>query len=266
MRVALGLEYDGTDFNGWQIQREGRTIQRSLETALRAVADHPVRVTCAGRTDAGVHALGQVVHFDTEADRVSRAWTLGLNSNLPPDVSVRWARVVPGEFHARFSARARSYRYWILNSACRPALLRHRVWSAHRALDEGRMQVAAGLLVGNHDFSAFRAAGCQSRTARRHVHSIAVRREDDLLCVDIIANAFLHHMVRNIVGTLAVVGRGEAPVGWVAEVLKNGDRGAAGMTAPAAGLYLINVDYGDLLPRENAAEASTLVSGGIAMR
>lgn len=265
MRIALGLEYDGTEFRGWQIQHEGRTIQRCLEAALRVVADHPVRAICAGRTDAGVHALGQVAHFDTVAGRTSRSWTLGLNSNLPTDISVRWARAVPGEFHARFSACARSYRYWILNSACRPALLRHRVWWVHRPLDARLMQDAAQALLGEHDFSAFRAAGCQSHTARRHVHSIAVRREKHLLCLEITANAFLHHMVRNIVGTLAVVGRGEAPPGWVSEVLASGDRRAAGMTAPPDGLYLTAVDYGDLLPQDGGGADPVRPSGRVAI-
>ena len=247
MRFALGIEYDGTAFNGWQTQRDGRSVQAELERALSRVADHPVSVTAAGRTDTGVHAVGQVVHFDTEADRPERAWTLGVNTALPPDIAVRWARRAPEDFHARYSARERSYQYSIFNAPLRSALLRHRAWWVRRPLGADAMAAAARCLVGEHDFSAFRAAECQAKTAIRKIVRLDVRQAGAILRIDVTANAFLHHMVRNIVGTLAVVGRGEADAAWVGEVLAARDRRRAGMTAPAAGLCLVRVDYGVLL-------------------
>jgi tRNA pseudouridine38-40 synthase len=252
MRLVLGIEYDGTSFSGWQTQRHGRSVQATLEAALARVADRPVAVTAAGRTDAGVHAIGQVVHFDTDADRPERAWTMGVNTALPPDVAVRWARTAPEGFHARHSARSRSYQYCILNGPLRSALLRDRAWWVRRRLDEGAMAEAGQYLLGEHDFSAFRAAECQARTASRLLTRLEVRREGAIIRVDVSANAFLHHMVRNIVGTLAVVGRGEADPAWVGDVLAGRDRRRAGMTAPAAGLFLVRVDYGEMLPQPEA--------------
>lgn len=262
MRRVLGIEYDGTAFNGWQVQQDGRSVQGCLEEALSAVADRPVKATAAGRTDTGVHAVGQVVHFDTDAARPDRAWTLGVNAALPADVAVRWVRAAPDGFHARYAARARSYRYCILNGPLRSALLRHRAWWVRRPLDAAAMTRAGEALVGEHDFSAFRAAECQARTASRNLTHLEVRRDGDLLTVDVSANAFLHHMVRNIVGTLAVVGRGEAEPDWVAEVLAGRDRREGGMTAPAAGLYLLRVDYGGLLSQPTPIPPLGLETGG----
>jgi tRNA pseudouridine38-40 synthase len=248
IRVVLGVEYDGVGLLGWQLQKDGPSAQGALERALSAVADEPVRVIGAGRTDAGVHATGQVAHFETTARRAPRAWVLGANARLPPGICLRWAAEAPNEFHARFSAQARSYSYLVLNREARSALWRHRAWWVHRPLDAARMHSAAQLLVGSHDFSAFRAAECQSKTATRRIEQLAVARHGDFLRLDVTANAFLHHMVRNIVGTLAAVGRGDRPEAWVAEVLRGRDRCQGGATAPAEGLYLVHVDYGDLLP------------------
>src|SRR5579885_229487 len=202
MRIALGIEYDGTDFFGWQRLSHGPSIQAEVESALSFVADHRVEVICAGRTDAGVHACCQVIHFDSHARRDERAWTLGANSRLPGGISVLWARQVREDFHARFSARARRYRYVILNRAVRPALQARYVSWERRPLDAHAMHVAAQSLVGEHDFSAFRALACQATHARRELLAISVRREDDHVTLDIEANAFLHHMVRNIAGSL----------------------------------------------------------------
>jgi len=236
LRIALGIEYDGTDFLGWQRLSHGSTVQGALESALGFVANHPVTVTCAGRTDAGVHARCQVVHFDSDAIRDMRAWTLGCNSRLPAAVAVRWAVPVRDEFHARYAALARRYRYRILNRAVRPALeYRYAAWE-RLPLDADVMQRASQALLGENDFSAFRTAACQARTPFRNVHSIAVERDAENVCISIEANAFLHHMVRNIVGSLLPVGRGEMPDSWLAELLAGRDRSKAGMTAPAAGL------------------------------
>jgi tRNA pseudouridine38-40 synthase len=242
-RIALGLEYDGTDFCGWQRQPAGRSVQACVEEALSRVADHPVEVYCAGRTDAGVNASGQVAHFDTTSERSLRGWQLGANSNLPPDASVLWARIVPDDFHARFSARWRSYRYRIVNRPSRSALERNRACWIPSPLDADRMQEAAGRLIGTHDFASFRAAECQARTSVRTVHRLDVRRCDDTITIDVRADAFLHHMVRNIAGVLLKVGAGDAPPEWAAEVLAARDRRCAGVTAPAAGLCLVAVGY-----------------------
>ena len=243
MRIALGIEYDGTSYNGWQRQNNGIGVQQRLEEALSVVADERIEVHCAGRTDTGVHASGQVVHFDTQAERSDRGWLLGANTNLPPDISVSWVTRVSGEFHARFSATGRSYRYKILNRLQRSALHRHRAWWVHQPLDEERMHEAAQQLLGEHDFSAFRAAGCQAKSATREVTHVSVNRSGDWLTLDISANAFLMHMVRNITGTLVAIGQGEQPVGWAAEVLASRDRTVGGMTAPAHGLTLVSVTY-----------------------
>ncbi len=243
MRIALGIEYDGTSYNGWQRQKNGIGVQQRLEEALSLVANETVEVHCAGRTDTGVHASGQVAHFDTQADRSERGWLLGANTNLPPDINVSWVRRVGDDFHARFSATARSYRYRILNRLQRSALHRHRAWWVHQPLDEQRMHEAAQQLLGEHDFSAFRAAGCQANSATREVTRVAVTRRGDWLTLRITANAFLMHMVRNITGTLVAIGQGEQAVGWLAEVLESRDRTLGGITAPAQGLTLVGVEY-----------------------
>lgn len=245
MRYALGVEYDGTDFHGWQLQEGVRTVQGCLEQALSRVADHPVRVHCAGRTDAGVHAIGQVVHFETRARRSERSWILGATVNLPYDVSVNWARAVPDRFHARYSATGRHYRYLILTRLTRPAIRRNlAVWS-HRALDVSRMHDAGQALLGEHDFSSYRAQQCQAKTPVRNITGLEVSRRGDQICIDVCADAFLHHMVRNIAGVLMTIGRGDKPVEWAREVLEHRDRSLGGVTAPAQGLYLVRVTYPD---------------------
>lgn len=242
-RVAACVEYDGTAYAGWQRQPHAPSVQAEVEEALSRVADHPVAVVCSGRTDAGVHALGQVIHFDTPAARADHAWVFGANSHLPPDVSLRWTRPVPEDFHARYTAVAREYRYLILDYPARSALFAHRAAHSRHRLDAGAMHAAAQTLLGEHDFSAFRAAGCQSNTPVRRVERIAVDRHGDLLVVDIRANAFVHHMVRNIVGGLQVVGRGLEPPEWIAALLASRDRRRGGATAPARGLYLLRATY-----------------------
>jgi tRNA pseudouridine38-40 synthase len=243
VRLALGVEYDGGRFAGWEDQPGQRTVQGSLEASVSRVADHPVRVICAGRTDAGVHAWGQVVHFDTSAPRDERAWLLGGNANLPEDVSVAWVRPVPDAFDARRSARRRQYRYLIYNHPLRPALLRERVCWECRPLDPERMQAGASFLLGEHDFSAFRAAACQARTPVRRLERLEVARRGRLIAVDVVANAFLHHMVRNIAGVLMAIGLGKEPPDWARAVLEGRDRRLGGVTAPPQGLYLVGVEY-----------------------
>lgn len=243
-RYALGLEYDGTAFMGWQRQiHPGRTVQAALEEALARVADHAVEVSCAGRTDAGVHARGQVVHFDSDARRNLRGWLLGANSNLPPDVAAGWIQEAPEDFHARFSAEARQYRYVILNRLTRPALERDGQSWVHRSLDAERMQAAARHLLGRHDFSAFRSVECQAKHPVRTLKRLDVSREGERVVIDVVADGFLHHMVRNISGVLLEVGEGKRGTDWSKAVLEGRDRALGGVTAPAAGLYLMAVSY-----------------------
>jgi tRNA pseudouridine38-40 synthase len=245
MRIALGIEYDGSHFCGWQSQEGTRTVQGVVEEAVSRVANHPVKVVCAGRTDTGVHAMMQVVHFDSEAPRNMRSWILGCNSNLPRDVNVVWAQEMPEEFHARFSAVARSYRYIILNRMSRSALLDKRVSVYYDALNLEAMQRAAGYLVGEHDFTSFRALACQAKHPVRTIHALEVTQKHDFFTIDVRANAFLHHMVRNIAGVLMAVGSGEREPQWVQELLEARDRTVGGVTASPHGLYLVRVEYPD---------------------
>ena len=244
-RVACRIEYDGSHYHGWQSQPHlaVNTVQETLELAMAAVATAPLRVQCAGRTDTGVHGFSQIIHFDPPVPRSARAWVLGVNANLPPDVRVHWAAAVPADFHARFSAIARRYRYVIANTPVRPALLGGQVSWQRRTLDHQAMHEAAQNLLGERDFSAFRAASCQSTGPMRNVHSVDVHRQGDLVIVDIKANAFLHHMVRNIAGSLMAVGTGPQPPGWIATLLQGRDRTVAAETAPPDGLYLVEVEY-----------------------
>lgn len=243
MRYAIGLEYDGSEFLGWQIQRQEPTVQGCLEHALSRVAAHEVRVICCGRTDTGVHALGQVAHFDSEAERTERDWLLGANSNLPAGVSVLWIRAVGASFHARFSAFARSYRYLILNRWVRPAMQARRVSWCRKPLDAARMHGAAQVLRGEHDFTSFRAGACQARHAVREIQEIGVARANDVVSLDVTANGFLYHMVRNIAGCLIKVGAGEADDDWLKQVLDARDRRLAAPTASPEGLYFVRARY-----------------------
>ena len=242
-RFAAGLEYDGRAYSGWQYQRSLHTVQDVLQGALSRVADSAVECVCAGRTDAGVHAIGQVVHFDTDAARSERGFRLGANTYLPSDVSIVWLREVPTHFHARYSAAARTYRYVILNRDSRPGLATGRVTWERRLLDVERMHAAAQTLVGEHDFSAFRAIECQAKSPVRRVESLAVARDHEWVSITITANAFLHHMVRNVAGLLMSVGHGDSPPERVPAVLAGRDRKVNAATAPPDGLYLASVRY-----------------------
>lgn len=243
MRIALALEYDGHPYFGWQRQEHVPTVQRCVEDALSKIANEPVQVFCAGRTDAGVHALEQVIHFDTQAHRDLRAWTHGSNNYLPSSIAVRWAKEVPDDFHARFSASARRYRYLIYNAPLRPAIQTHQVTWFYQPLNEKRMQKAADYLIGEKDFSSFRSSQCESKTPMRNVKEIIVTRNQEWITIEIEANAFLHHMVRNIVGVLVKIGSGFKNPEWMQEVLLAKDRRQAAETAPPQGLYLIKVTY-----------------------
>ncbi len=244
-RWAAGVEYLGACYSGWQWQGHAPSVQQEVERVLSTVGNHPVKVTAAGRTDAGVHALNQVIHFDSEAARAPHAWLLGANSQLPRDISLRWVQPADLEFHARFSATARSYRYVMWSSRARSALLEGRVAWLVGGLDAEAMHRAAQALVGEHDFSAFRDAGCQSRTPMRRLHSISVRPHGDFTVLDVRANAFLHHMVRNIVGVLLAIGQGKQPESWARTVLECRNRTQGGVTAEAGGLCFIGPEYPD---------------------
>jgi tRNA pseudouridine38-40 synthase len=242
-RFAAGIEYDGTAYAGWQAQRGAPSIQELTEQAFSRVADQTVSLVCAGRTDAGVHAREQVAHFDSDAVRPLRGWVLGANTNLPRDISIAWITPVPAHFHARYSAEARTYRYFIYNRSVRSALMEKRAAHIHRPLDHERMRAAAGVFIGEHDFSAFRSSECQAKSTVRRLTRLAVERDGDWVAVEVTANAFLHHMVRNLVGVLVEIGRGEQAVAWAQEVLESRDRTQGGVTAPAEGLYMWSVDY-----------------------
>ncbi|QJR82230.1 tRNA pseudouridine(38-40) synthase TruA [Alteromonas pelagimontana] len=242
-RIALGIEYDGAAHYGWQRQNNVPTVQEYLEKALSKVADKRIDIFCAGRTDAGVHATAQVVHFDTDVVRPERAWTMGINANVPDSIAVTWCKVVDEDFHARFSATHRRYRYIIYNDRLRPAILHNGVTHEYRELDESRMHRAAQAVIGEHDFSAFRAAHCQSRSPYREVTRVEVSRLGKYVILDIHANAFLHHMVRNITGSLMDIGAGEQGEDWIAELIAAKDRTLAAATAKPNGLYLVHVTY-----------------------
>lgn len=244
MKLALGVEYDGSRYHGWQRQKNTPdTVQEKIESALSLLAAHPVAVTCAGRTDAGVHAFEQVIHFETEKERELHQWVFGANANLPDDIRIIWIKPVPDNFHARFSAAARYYRYEILNRWVKSALSRHHVTTIFQPLDESLMQLGANFLLGTHDFTSFRAQACQAKSPIKQIHSIVIKRSDDKIIIDIIASAFLHHMVRNIVGTLLPVGKGEEDPIFVQQVLQAKDRKQAGVTALPNGLYFKGVYY-----------------------
>lgn len=243
MRIALGIEYDGAAYYGWQRQKEVISVQQKLEEALSIIANHPVTVHCAGRTDSGVHGTGQVVHFETTANRKDVAWTLGVNANLSDDIAVRWVKVVDEDFHARFSATARRYRYIIYNAPFRPGILRSGLSHYHHPLDEQLMQQAGQRIVGEHDFTSFRALHCQANTPTRTIEFLNITRRANFIIIDIKANAFLHHMVRNIAGSLIEVGRENQPVEWLGTLLTLKDRSKAAATAKPGGLYLVEVDY-----------------------
>ncbi|AGH81141.1 tRNA pseudouridine synthase A [Psychromonas sp. CNPT3] len=243
MRIALGIEYDGTAYYGWQRQKDVISVQEELEKALSIVANHSVRVNCAGRTDAGVHGTGQVIHFDTQAVRNDVAWTLGINANLPKDIAVRWCKHVDDSFHARFSATARRYRYIIYNHVLRPGILNSGLSHYHHLLDADKMHQAGQFIVGTHDFTSFRALHCQANTPVRSIHSLNVTRRADFIIIDIKANAFLHHMVRNIAGSLIEIGQDNQKVDWLMTLLEYKNRARAAATAKPGGLYLVEVDY-----------------------
>jgi tRNA pseudouridine38-40 synthase len=242
-RIALGLEYDGSRFLGWQTQPGGGTVQDALEPALSEISQQSIKTVAAGRTDTGVHARLQVVHFDTQAARPASAWVRGVNALLPDAVAVLWSHQVSDEFHARFSARSRTYCYQLLNRPVRAGLAAARVGWFHLPLDVARMRAAAALLVGEHDFSAFRSSECQAKTPVRTVYQFDVEKDGDQITFTIRANAFLHHMVRNLVGTLVYVGKGKHPPQWVSEVLESKDRAKAAPTFGPQGLYLETIEY-----------------------
>jgi tRNA pseudouridine38-40 synthase len=243
MRIALTVEYDGSQYHGWQAQAGLHTVQQVLEDALSQVADQPISVVCAGRTDTGVHATNQIIHFDSSSERTIRGWIHGANSFLPKDVCVKWGKEMPEAFHARYSALSRRYRYVIYNAPVRPALLRSNVTWQYRPLDHRVMHEAGQCLIGEQDFTSFRSIECQSKTPMRNIHSLEVSRHGDLVMIDITANAFLHHMVRNIAGVLIAVGSGRRDASWVGDVLSAKDRKLGAETAPPYGLYLVGVIY-----------------------
>ncbi|HVY53926.1 MAG TPA: tRNA pseudouridine(38-40) synthase TruA [Gammaproteobacteria bacterium] len=247
MRIALGIEYDGSHYHGWQAQKSVQkglpTVQGELQFALSKIADEPVQLHCAGRTDAGVHATGQVVHFDTEAKRHPDAWIWGTNSHLPKDIAVRWAKSVDYGFHARFSALSRRYRYIIYNNPIRPALLLSKVTWNYFPLNVEAMQNAAPFFLGEQNFNSFRSSECSSNSPMRNITELTISRRNDFVIIEIEANAFLHHMVRNIAGVLMRIGAGWEKPEWAQEVLLAQDRRKAAETAPPHGLYLINVRY-----------------------
>lgn len=246
-RWVAGVEYNGARFHGWQKQKHqpGVSIQEALEAAISEVADHEVGIVCAGRTDSGVHASAQVIHFDSTAVRSDRGWKMGINTKLPDGICVNWVQPINGEFHARFSAVARRYRYFIMNKPVKPGLMHDQVTWWRKPLDAEKMHQAAQSLLGEHDFTSFRARDCQANHARRTMKDISVKRMGDWVMLEVCANAFLYHMVRNIAGVLLPIGHGSKPVEWCGQVLAAQDRTKAGVTAPGEGLYFVDVEYPD---------------------
>ncbi|MGR3914414.1 MAG: tRNA pseudouridine(38-40) synthase TruA [Gammaproteobacteria bacterium] len=242
-RIAACIEYCGARYCGWQCQTDADTLQARVESALARVADEAIRVTAAGRTDSGVHACGQVIHFDTHARRASNAWLRGVNTHLPDDITLLWTQPVAADFHARFGARERAYRYVLLNRAVAPSYLHGRAGWHHAPLDAARMRQAAHGLLGRHDFSAFRAAGCQARSPWREVRALQIGRSGDWIWIDIRADGFLQHMVRNITGTLIRIGEHRAAPEWAAQLLAGRERARAAATAPPDGLYFVRAEY-----------------------
>lgn len=243
MRIALGIEYDGSSYCGWQSQPHGRTVQDELQHALSQIACESISVIAAGRTDTGVHALEQVVHFDTNTSRSLSSWVRGTNAVLPKNISVLWAHAVPEEFHARFSAQARSYRYLLINRPVRSAIQHGKVGWFHAPLDVALMREAARFLLGEHDFSSFRAAECQAKSPVKNLAQLDIQQQGDMLTLDLQADAFLHHMVRNIVGCLVYVGKGKHPPEWLKAVLDGRNRTHAAPTFAPDGLYLRYITY-----------------------
>lgn len=243
MKIVMGIEYRGTHYSGWQRQKHSPSVQQHVEESLSRVANESISVQCAGRTDRGVHALHQIIHFETAARRRMHSWVLGGNVHLPRDISMLWAKPVGDDFNARFSASSRIYLYVILNRTSRPGLLHHKVTWHCRPIDVQRMAQAAVCLEGEHDFTSYRAIGCQANSPVRSIHHISVRRQGDFIFLRVEANAFLHHMVRNIAGVLMDIGTGKAGINWARQVLEARDRTLGGATAPADGLYLFDVRY-----------------------
>lgn len=258
MKFAAGIEYAGSAYCGWQRQPHCDSVQQQLESALGFVANAELNLVCAGRTDAGVHAIEQIVHFETDVERSERAWMMGANCRMPRDIRIKWVRPVSDDFHARFSAQARAYRYIIMNAAVSSAIFNQRVCWEFRPLDHEIMHRCAQVLVGEHDFSSFRAVGCQAKSPRRNLHDISVTRSGDLVYLDVKANAFVYHMVRNIAGSLMAVGTGAQNSDWFGEVFAARDRSLADVTAPAAGLYLLRVWYPDQFKLPTAAQKPVL--------
>ncbi|MBA3981630.1 MAG: tRNA pseudouridine(38-40) synthase TruA [Alcanivorax sp.] len=243
-RIALGVEYDGSRYHGWQTQQPGvPSVQLAVEKALGKVANHRVALSCAGRTDAGVHATGQVIHFDTDSERTERGWVFGANTNLPDDIAILWAKPVPETFHARFGAQARRYRYVIYNDRIRPALFNRQITWNYRPLDIERMRAALPALRGTHDFTSYRGIACQGKSPIKTLHRLELYQRGPLIVLEAEANAFLMHMVRNIAGVLMAIGCGKKPPEWAAEVLAARNRRLGGVTAPPFGLYLVGVTY-----------------------
>lgn len=264
-RVAMGVEYDGHSFHGWQRQHHAISVQETLETALSQVAAEPIKIVAAGRTDAGVHATQQVIHFESSANRSERAWVLGTNTALKKPVRILWARPVPSHFSARWSALSRRYRYMVYNHPIRPSLFRTMAGWYYRKLDVQKMRTAAAHWIGDHDFSSFRASECQSKTPVRHIKEITLQQLDEhWISIEFEANAFLHHMVRNMMGVLWKIGAGDASTDWAKEVLLARDRRMAGITAPPYGLYLIAVRYPEEFALPTSNGISFLVANGAA--